>query len=98
MNNVAEEMSHVHKLAKRDPSQRVDHLWELLTDPRWLMHAWDELRSHQGSRTAGIDSTRATDSDPERIQPWSERLNTGRDRPKPGRRVDIANGHGKMRP
>ena len=33
MNNVSEEMKHLHKLAKRDPGKRFDHLWELATDP-----------------------------------------------------------------
>jgi hypothetical protein len=33
MNNVSEEMKHLHKLAKRNPSKRFDHLWELATAP-----------------------------------------------------------------
>jgi hypothetical protein len=39
MNNVSEEIKHLHKLSKRDPSKRFDHLWELATDPQWLMQA-----------------------------------------------------------
>ena len=68
MNNVSEEMKHLHKLAKREPSKRFDHLWELATDPAWLMQAWEDIRSNQGSMTAGIDTTIAVDIDPERIQ------------------------------
>jgi|Tabmets5t2r1_1033131.scaffolds.fasta_scaffold06733_2 RNA-directed DNA polymerase len=98
MNNVSEEMKHLHKLAKRDPSKRFNHLWELATDPEWLMQAWEEIRSNKGSMTAGIDSTIATDIDPERIQRLSERLKTGQYRPKPVRRVYIAKANGKMRP
>jgi group II intron reverse transcriptase/maturase len=98
MNNVSEEMKHLHRLAKRDPRKRFDHLWELATDPHWLMQAWEEIRSNQGSMTAGIDSTVATDIDPERIQWLSERLKTHRYRPKPVRRVYIAKANGKMRP
>jgi group II intron reverse transcriptase/maturase len=98
MNNVSEEMKHLHKLAKRDPSKRFDHLWELATDPGWLMQAWEEIRSNKGSMTAGIDTTVATDIDPERIARLSERLKTGRYRPKPVRRVYIAKSNGKMRP
>jgi group II intron reverse transcriptase/maturase len=98
MNNVSEEMKHLHKLAKRDPSKRFDHLWELATDPEWLMQAWEEIRSNKGSMTAGIDSTVATDIDPERIQRLSERLKTGKYRPKPVRRVYIAKSNGKKRP
>ena len=39
MNNVAEELKHLHKLAIRDPSMRFNHLWELITSPEWLMQA-----------------------------------------------------------
>jgi group II intron reverse transcriptase/maturase len=98
MNNASEEMKHLHRLAKRDPSKRFDHLWELATDPKWLMQAWEEIRSNKGSMTAGIDSTIATDIDPERIQRLSERLKTGQYRPQPVRRVYIAKSNGKMRP
>jgi group II intron reverse transcriptase/maturase len=48
--------------------------------------------------TAGSDSTIATDIDPERIQRLSERMKTGRYRPRPVRRVYIAKSNGKMRP
>jgi group II intron reverse transcriptase/maturase len=98
MNNAPEEMKHLHRLAKRDPGKRFDHLWELATDPGWLKHAWEEIRSNKGSMTAGIDSTVATDIDPERIQRLSERLKTGHYRPKPVRRVYTAKSNGKMRP
>jgi group II intron reverse transcriptase/maturase len=98
MNNVSEEMKHLHKLAKRDPRKRFDHLWEQATDPRWLMQAWEAIRSNTGSMTAGIDSTVATDITPERIQRLSERLRTGQYRPKPVRRVYIAKSNGQRRP
>jgi group II intron reverse transcriptase/maturase len=62
------------------------------------MQAWEEIRANQGSMTAGIDSTRATDSDPERIQRLSARPKTGRYRPKPVRRGYIAHANGQLRP
>jgi RNA-directed DNA polymerase len=98
MNNVSEEMKHLHKLAKRDPRKRFDHLGEQATDPRWLMQAWEAIRSNTGSMTAGIDSPVATDITPERIQRLSERLRTGQYRPKPVRRVYIAKSNGQRRP
>jgi RNA-directed DNA polymerase len=98
MNNASEEMKHLHKLAKRDPSKRFEHLWELATDPAWLMQAWEEIRSNKGSMTAGIDTTIAVDIDPERIQALSKRLKTGQYRPKPVRRVYIPKANGKTRP
>jgi group II intron reverse transcriptase/maturase len=98
VNNVSEEMKHLHKLAKRNPSKRFDHLWELVTDPMWLTQAWEEIRSNKGSMTAGIDSTIAVDITPERIQSLSTRLKTGQYRPKPVRRVYIPKANGKTRP
>jgi group II intron reverse transcriptase/maturase len=98
MNNVSEEMKHLHKLARRDPSKRFDHCWETLTDPKWLMQAWEEIRSNKGSMTAGIDTTIAVDIDPERIQSLSKRLKTGQFRPKPVCRVYIPKANGKTRP
>jgi RNA-directed DNA polymerase len=98
MNNASEEMKHLHKLAKRDPSKCFDHLWELATDPAWLMQAWEEIRSNKGSMTAGIDTIIAVDIDPERIQSLSKRLKAGQYRPKPVRRVYIPKANGKTRP
>ena len=98
MNNVSEEMKHLHKLAKRDPGKRFDHCWEILIDPAWLMQAWEEIRSNKGSMTAGIDTTIAVDIDPERIQSLSKRLKSGQYRPKPVRRIYIPKANGKTRP
>jgi group II intron reverse transcriptase/maturase len=98
MNNASEEMKHLHKLAKRNPSKRFEHLWELATDPAWLMQAWEEIRSNKGSMKAGIDTTIAVDIDPERIRSLSKRLKTGQYRPKPVRRVYIPKANGKTRP
>jgi RNA-directed DNA polymerase len=98
MNNVSEEMQHLHKVAKRDPRKRFDHLWEIATDPAWLMQAWEEIRSNKGNMTVGVDATIATDIDPERIQRLSEQLRTGRYRPRPVRRVYSAKSNGKRRP
>jgi group II intron reverse transcriptase/maturase len=98
MNNVSEEMKHLHKEAIRDPDKRFDHLWECLTDPEWLMYAWEEIHSNKGSMTPGVDGLTAEDMDPERIQRLSKRLKAGRYRPKPVRRTYIPKGNGKMRP
>jgi RNA-directed DNA polymerase len=98
MNNVSEEMKHLHKLAQRDPSKRFTHVWELVTDPEWLRQAWEEIRLNKGSMTMGTDNTVATDIDPERITRLSQQLRTGQYRPKPVRRVYIAKSNGKKRP
>lgn len=98
MNNVAEEMRHLPKLAKQEPKKRFNHLWALVTDQRWLMQAWEEIHSNQGAMTPGGDGLTAEDMDHERIQRLSERLKSGQYRPQPVRRIYIPKGNGKTRP
>jgi group II intron reverse transcriptase/maturase len=98
MNNATEEMKHLHKLAKRDPRKRFNHLWETLTDPQWLMQAWEEIRRNKGSMTPGVSGTTAVDMDPERIKKLAKRLRANRYRPTPVRRTHIPKANGKKRP
>ena len=86
MINVAEEMKHLHKLAKCDPDKRFNHLWEKLLNPEWLAQAWEQIRSNKGSQTAGIDNQTAVDIDLSRIIKLAERLRTGVYRPRAVRR------------
>jgi group II intron reverse transcriptase/maturase len=98
MINVAEEMKHLHKLAKCDPDKRFNHLWEKLLNPEWLAQAWEQIRSNKGSQTAGIDNQTAVDIDLSRIIKLAERLRTGVYRPRAVRRVHIPKANGKTRP
>jgi group II intron reverse transcriptase/maturase len=95
---VAEEMKHLHKLARRDPCKRFNHLWGNLISPHWLAQAWEQIRRNKGSHTAGIDNLTAVDIDLYRITKLAERLRTGKYRPKPVRRVLIPKANGKTRP
>lgn len=98
MNNITEEMKHLHKLAKQNPSKRFNHLWESLTDPRWLAQAWEEIRRNKGSQTTGVDSTTAVDVDLDLIHKLAQQLKNGTYRPTPVRRVQIPKANGKTRP
>jgi group II intron reverse transcriptase/maturase len=98
MNNVTEEMNHLHALARRDPSKRFNHLWKNLTDPRWLGQAWEQIRRNRGSQTAGVDRMTAVDVDLLRIRQWIEALKTGRYKPTPVRRVYLEKSNGQQRP
>jgi group II intron reverse transcriptase/maturase len=98
MKNVSEEMKHLHELAKRTTKQIRKPLWKLLTSPEWLAQAWEQIRRNQGSQTAGVDSTTATDVDMNLIHKLAEELKTGRYRPQPVRRVYIPKANGKTRP
>lgn len=98
MNNVTEEMNHLHKLAKRDPDKRFNQLWESLTNPRWLAQAWEQIRNNRGSQTAGIDGLNAVDVDLPMIAKWATELSNGTYQPTPVRRCYLDKGNGKKRP
>ncbi len=98
MNNVAEEMRHLHELAKRDPRQRFNRLWKDLTDIRWLAQAWEEIRRNKGSSTPGVNKTVAVDVDLALIERLKGELEAGTYRPSPVRRVQIPKANGKLRP
>lgn len=98
MNNVAEEMRHLHELAKRDPRKRFTKLWKNLTDLRWLAQAWEQIRRNKGSQTPGVNNTVAVDVDLNLIDRLREELEAGTYRPSPVRRVQIPKANGKTRP
>lgn len=49
----------LHRWAKGDVSQRFDDLFNLVTDPAFLMVAWERVRTNRGARTAGVDGATA---------------------------------------
>jgi RNA-directed DNA polymerase len=49
----------LHRWAREDPHRRFDDLFNLVTDPAFLLVAWDRVRSNKGARTAGVDGQSA---------------------------------------
>lgn len=98
MKNVAEEMRHLHELAKRDPRKRFTKLWRNLADIRWLAQAWEEIRHNKGSQTPGVNNTVAVDVDLALIERLRGELEANTYRPSPVRRVQIPKANGKTRP
>jgi len=45
----------LHRWASDDPHRRFDDLFNLVTDPGFLLVAWDRVRGNKGARTAGVD-------------------------------------------
>src|SRR4051794_41871037 len=43
----------LHRWASDDPHRRFDDLFNLVTDPGFLLVAWDRVRGNKGARTAG---------------------------------------------
>ena len=98
MDNIAEEMKHLNKLAKQHPGKRFDHLWEKIIHPLWLAQAWEQIRRNKGSQSAGVDNTIAVDVDMSLIHKLADELKSLAYRPKPVRRVYIPKANGKTRP
>ena len=45
----------LHQWAIDDPHRRFDDLFNLVTDPAFLVVAWDRVRNNRGARSAGVD-------------------------------------------
>lgn len=56
---VLEIQTKLHRWATGDPQRRFDDVFNLVTDPAFLLVAWDRVRSNKGSRTAGVDGRTA---------------------------------------
>jgi hypothetical protein len=48
----------LHQWASDDPSRVFADLFNLATDPAFLMIAWDRVRGNQGAPSAGVDGVR----------------------------------------
>lgn len=56
---VLEIQTKLHRWAMSDPHRRFDDLFNLVTDPAFLLVAWDRVRGNKGARTAGVDGQTA---------------------------------------
>lgn len=50
---VLEIQAKLHRWASDDPHRRFGDLYGLVTDPAFLLVAWDRVRGNKGARTAG---------------------------------------------
>ena len=49
----------LHRWATEDSGRRFDDLFNLVTDPAFLLVAWHRVRGNKGARTAGVDGATA---------------------------------------
>jgi RNA-directed DNA polymerase len=56
---VLEIQTKLHSWANDDSQRRFDDLYNLVTDPGFLLVAWDRVRNNKGARTAGVDGQTA---------------------------------------
>jgi RNA-directed DNA polymerase len=52
---VLEIQTKLHRWANDDPHRRFDDLFNLVTDPSFLMMAWERVAGNKGARSAGVD-------------------------------------------
>lgn len=52
---VLEIQTKLHRWATEDSHRRFDDLFNLVSDPAFLLVAWFRVRSNKGARTAGVD-------------------------------------------
>jgi len=57
---VLEIQTKLHRWATNDSHQRFDDLFNLVTDPAFLLVAWDRVRGNKGANTAGVDGRTAS--------------------------------------
>ena len=56
---VLEIQTKLHRWANDDPHRRFDDLYNLVTDPSFLLVAWDRVAGNKGARSAGVDGMTA---------------------------------------
>jgi RNA-directed DNA polymerase len=49
----------LHRWARDDSARVFDDLFNLVTDPAFLLVAWDRVRGNRGAKTAGVDGATA---------------------------------------
>ncbi|MFE7532103.1 group II intron reverse transcriptase/maturase [Kitasatospora sp. NPDC057542] len=52
---VLEIQAKLHRWANDDPHRRFDDLYNLVTDPSFLLMAWERVAGNKGARSAGVD-------------------------------------------
>ena len=52
---VLEIQTKLHRWANDDPHRRFDDLFNLVTDPSFLLMAWERVEGNKGARSAGVD-------------------------------------------
>jgi RNA-directed DNA polymerase len=90
----------LHQWSIDDAGRRFDDLFNLVTDPAFLMVAWDRVRGNRGARSAGIDgvSPRSIVFGSERfLSDLRDDLRSRQFRPLPVRQVMIPKANGKLR-
>jgi RNA-directed DNA polymerase len=98
---VLEIQTKLHRWARDDVHRRFDDVFNLVTDPAFLLVAWDRVRHNKGAKTAGVDGRSAYYVQAMGVEEFLDRLRTAlKDRsftPVPVRERMIPKAGGKVR-
>ena len=99
---VLEIQTKLHRWASDDLHRRFDDLYNLVTDPAFLLVAWVRVRGNKGARTAGVDGETAHYIEAVRglegfLEELRADLKSRTFRPLPVRRRAIPKAGGKVR-
>ncbi len=95
---VIQELRHLEKLAKEDPTRRFDRLYRLLRQVPFLRYAQECIQGNHGAQTPGVDGRTLSELQIEDLERLSQELTDGSYQPQPVRRVYIPKSNGKLRP
>lgn len=90
----------LHQWAVDDRGRRFDDLFNLGTDPAFLMVGWDRVRGNRGARSAGVDGVQPRSivtSESAFLARLRRELRSGEFRPLPVRQRMIPKANGKLR-
>jgi RNA-directed DNA polymerase len=90
----------LHQWATDSPDRRFCDLFNLVSDPAFLVVGWDRVRGNRGARTAGVDGVkpRSIDRDGEEfLRELRDDLKARRFAPLPVRERMIPKASGKLR-
>ncbi|ANZ28471.1 group II intron reverse transcriptase/maturase (plasmid) [Rhodococcus sp. WB1] len=93
----------LHRWAVADLGRRFDDVFNLVTDPAFMLTAWMRVRNNTGARSAGIDgrTTSVVEALPGGVEEFladlRERVRSGQFAPVPVRRAMIPKAGGKLR-
>jgi RNA-directed DNA polymerase len=84
--DVSQELEHLNKLAKEDPTHRFNRLYRLLRQEEFLLLAKDRIARNKGANSPGVDGQVIDDITPEIIIQLSQELMTQTYQPQPVQR------------
>lgn len=86
------------KITIKDGENKFTGLHKLVSNPEFLMFAYNNLRNNKGLDTTGVDGKNLDGINYEKFKTLGKEIHTGIYKPKPAKRVYITKPNGGIRP